>query len=378
MFQILVIDDDLAVQILLKRMLENQGYQVVTASNGAEGLAKAAASPPGLIICDWMMPGINGIEVCQRIKADPQLSTTFFILLTSLDSVADRVKGLDAGADDFITKPIEQNELKARVRAGLRLHQLGRDLQMQKQILEAELGEAAEYVRSLLPPPMISPVQVNYNFIPSLQLGGDVFDYYWLDPDYLAIYLLDAAGHGLKATLPSISVFNLLRSRALQNLNYYQPSEVLRALNETFQMSHQNDKYFTIWYGVYNLKKRQLVYSSAGHPPAVLITGKTANNMEVKLLRTTGMPVGMFPEAKYTDAVCKIEEPSTVYIFSDGVYEITQADNTLLGLENFIQILTYEHRSIKNHLDKFIRQLQSLNSRERFEDDLSILQVQIQ
>lgn len=377
MFQILVIDDDLAVQILLKRMLENQGYQVVAASNGVEGLAQAIAMRPSLIICDWMMPGINGIEVCQRIKAVPMLSTTFFILLTSLDSVADRVKGLDAGADDFITKPIEQNELQARVRAGLRLHQLGRDLQTQKSILETELGEASEYVRTLLPPPMVTPVTINYHFIPSLQLGGDMFDYYWLDPDYLAIYLLDAAGHGLKATLPSISVFNLLRSRALQNLNYYQPSEVLRALNDTFQMNYQNDKYFTIWYGVYNIKKKQLIYSSAGHPPAVLISGKTIHSTEVKLLRTTGMPVGMFPEARYVDDCCKIEEESTLYIFSDGIYEITQPDNTLLGLENFIQMLTQEHRYIKNQIDKLITQLQSLNIHTRFEDDLSILQIQL-
>ena len=109
-------------------MLEKQGYEVVAASNGDEGIAKALAYRPALIICDWIMPGLNGLEVCHYIKTDPNLSTTFFILLTSLDSVADRVKGLDAGADDFITKPIEQNELQARVRAGLRLHQLSRDL----------------------------------------------------------------------------------------------------------------------------------------------------------------------------------------------------------------------------------------------------------
>ena len=220
LYQILIIDDDLAVQILLTRMLERQGYKVVVASNGEEGILKAVACCPALIICDWIMPGLNGLEVCQRIKADPQLSTTFFILLTSLDSVADRVKGLDAGADDFITKPIEHNELQARVRAGLRLHQLSRDLQTQKQILEAELAEAAEYVRSLLPPPMTHPLGISFQFIPSRQLGGDCFDYYWLDPDYLAIYLLDTAGHGLRATLPSISVLNLLRSRALKGLNY--------------------------------------------------------------------------------------------------------------------------------------------------------------
>jgi len=374
-FQILVIDDDPAVQILLKRMLERQGYAVAAASNGEEGITQAFACHPALIICDWLMPGLNGLEVCQSIKANPNLSTTFFILLTSLDSVADRVKGLDAGADDFMSKPIEQNELQARVRAGLRLHQLSRDLQTQKQMLEAELAEAAEYVRSLLPPPMTQPFNISFRFIPSRQLGGDCFDYYWLDANCLAIYLLDTAGHGLRATLPSISVLNLLRSRALKGLDYYQPSDVLRALNDTFQMDYQNDKYFTIWYGVYNRAKRQLIYASAGHPPAILLSSKSLSLTEVKRLRTSGLPVGMFPQVKYVDGFCDIEEDSTLYIFSDGVYEITKSDGTLWTLDAFIEMLIKSEYPVENKLDQILNYLCALNSNEAFDDDLSILEI---
>jgi sigma-B regulation protein RsbU (phosphoserine phosphatase) len=375
MFQILVIDDDYSIQIFLKRMLEKQGYEVITASNGQEGILQALACPPALIICDWIMPGLTGIEVCDRIKKDPNLSTTFFILLTSLDSVADRVKGLDAGADDFISKPIEQNELQARVRAGLRLHQLNRDLQSQKLLLETELAEAAEYVKSLLPLPMSAPIAINSRFIPSRQLGGDCFDYYWLDSDYVAIYLLDTAGHGLRATLPSISVLNLLRSRALKGLNYYQPSQVLTALNDTFQMNYQNDKYFTIWYGVYDRINRQLTYASAGHPPAILVSGKSPATTELKLLKTPGMPVGMFPEAKYVDRACKIDNFSSLYIFSDGAYEITKSDGTLWNLDGFIQLLVSLQHSVDYQLEHILNYLINLNSKEAFDDDLSILQI---
>ncbi len=375
MFKILVIDDDRSIQTLLKRMLEKQGYEVVIASNGEEGMAKLLTYQPALIICDWIMPGLSGLEVCHRIKTDPNLSTIFFILLTSLDSVADRVRGLDAGADDFISKPIEQNELQARLRAGLRLHQLSRDLQIQKQLLEAELSQAAEYVRSLLPLPMTEPLSINSRFVPSRQLGGDCFDYYWLDPDYLAIYLLDTAGHGLKATLPSVSVLNLLRSRALKSLNYYQPSHVLKALNDTFQISYQNDKYFTIWYGVYNRVKRQLIYASAGHPPAILVSGKSPNNTEAKLLRTPGMPVGMFPEAKYVDGFCNIETSSTLYIYSDGAYEIAKSDGTLWSLDAFIQLLVSLQYNVDYQLDQVLNYLIALHSSDAFDDDLSILQI---
>jgi len=375
MFEILIIDDDRPIQMFLKRILEKQGYQVITASTGEEGILRTLDSPPALIICDWIMPGLSGIEVCNIIKKDPKLSTTFFILLTSLDSVADRVKGLDAGADDFISKPIEQNELQARVRAGLRLHQLSQDLQTQKLLLETELAEATEYVKSLLPLPVNNPLSIQFKFLPSRQLGGDCLDYNWLDGDTLAIYLLDVAGHGLKAALPSISVLNLLRSRALKDLNYYQPSEVLAALNNTFQMNYQNDKYFTIWYGVYNRISRQLIYSSAGHPPAIIISGSSPTNTEVTRLKTPGMPVGMFPEAKYVDAYCQLEKSSTLYIFSDGAYEITQENGNLWSLEGLIQILISLQYSVDNQLDYILDYLINLNSKEIFEDDLSIVQV---
>ncbi|MBW4636769.1 MAG: SpoIIE family protein phosphatase [Gloeocapsa sp. UFS-A4-WI-NPMV-4B04] len=373
MFQILIIDDDRIVQLTLTRILEKQGYEVLTASDGEQGVAQAQQFRPALIICDWLMPRLNGLEVCRQIKSDTTLSTTFFILLTSLGSVDDCVKGLDTGADDFIVKPIEHNELIARVKAGLRWHQLSRDLQTQKQILETELAEAAEYVRSLLPLPMIEPLSINSRFIPSQRLGGDCFDYYWLDPDYLAIYLLDTAGHGLGAALPSVSVLNLLRSRAIPNLNYYQPSDVLSALNNTFQMTYQNTKYFTIWYGVYNCLNRQLIYASAGHPPAILLAKKDI--IQVKQLETSGIPVGMFPDAEYINNFCNIEEFSSLYIFSDGAYEIHLPNGTIWHIEAFIELLKDRHNFQECNLDKILNYLLTLNSKTSFDDDLSILQI---
>ena len=375
MFQILVIDDDTAVQELLRRTLKKQGYEVTVASNGEDGVAQAQKLRPALIICDWIMPRLTGIDVCRRVKADPDLSTTQFFLLTSLGSIADRVKGLDAGADDFISKPIELNELQARVRAGLRLHQLSRDLKIAKQSLEAELAEAAEYVQSLLPEPMTEPISIEAKFIPSRQLGGDCFDYNWLDADYLAIYLLDVAGHGLRAALPSVAVLNLLRSRTLPNIDYYKPSDVLRALNTTFQMSYQNDKYFTIWYGVYNRISRQLVYASAGHPPAVLISQSPASNAKIQRLKTPGMPVGMFPDAPYVDNCCDVEDLSSLYIFSDGVYEIHQPDGNIWGLDPFIDLLAAYNGASADQLELVLNYIQNLNAKAVFDDDWSLLKV---
>lgn len=372
--QILIIDDDSTTQLLLERTLVMQGYDITLASDGEEGLIKAKTIRPALIICDWIMPRKNGLEVCNRIKSTPELSTTFFILLTSLDSVDDRVKGLDAGADDFLCKPIEMNELKARVRAGLRLHQLSKDLENQKHLLEAELAEAAEYVSTILPEPLQHPsLSIDACFVPSRQLGGDSFDYFWLDDRHLVFYLLDVSGHGLRASLPSLSVINLLRSRGLYNVDYCQPNTVLHGLNQTFQMSDRNDKYFTIWYGVYDRENRCLTYSSAGHPPAILLESK-AVNIEQRL-KTPGVPVGMFPDIEYVNASCKIAANSSLYVFSDGIYEIEPQNNSHWGLDRLINLLKKYQQTPERDLKRLLQYVRTWHPNFQFEDDLSILQI---
>jgi phosphoserine phosphatase RsbU/P len=374
--KILVIDDDPTTLIVLSKTLRDEGYEVAIASDGREGLAQAHQFQPALIICDWIMPHLDGLELCRQIKADRELSTIFFILLTARGGVEDRVQGLDSGADDFLAKPVELSELRARIRAGLRLNRVYQALQEQKRILEVELMEAAEYVRSLLPAPVEGAVQIDARFIPSRQLGGDCFDYYWLDPDYLAIYLLDVSGHGLGAALPSISVLNLLRSQSMDGVNFYQPNHVLRALNETFQMDDQNDKYFTIWYGVYNQAKRQLIYSSAGHPPALLISNSNQGGVDMHQLKTISLPIGMMPDTKFVNQRCDIEADSALYIFSDGIYEIMQSDGNIWGLDGFMNFLLDKQQFIRrNGLNSILEHIKTVSEAESLEDDLSLLQI---
>jgi signal transduction histidine kinase len=139
MGKILVIDDDITVQIVLQDLLESEGHEVAIASDGEEGIHQAAQLRPDLMICDWMMPQLDGLAVCKHVKANPALSSTFFILLTARELVTDRVIGLDSGADDFLSKPIDTEELMARVRAGLRLSKTLKDLQRaQSQLIQSE------------------------------------------------------------------------------------------------------------------------------------------------------------------------------------------------------------------------------------------------
>lgn len=372
--KILVIDDDPAILLVIKKVLQKQGYEVILANDGQEGIDLALQVRPALIICDWNMPVLDGLEVCRRVRSCQQLATTFFILLTSRGEIADRIKGLNTGADDFLSKPIDMSELQARVSAGLRLHQLSQDLQTQKQLLESELAEAAAYVQSLLPTPMSGSIRVDARFIPSRQLGGDCFDYFWIDPDYLVIYLLDVSGHGLGAALPSSLLLNLLRSRALPSVNFYQPHDVLNGLNEMFQMSNQNQKYFTIWYGVYNQVRRQLTYASAGHPPAILICPTADSTIEVQRLVTPSVPIGILPDESYTSERQTIPPNSTLYVFSDGIYEVGQNSlNSIWGLDPFVNLLV--ELNTQANLDAVLDGVHEATGVSTFEDDLSLLRV---
>jgi diguanylate cyclase (GGDEF)-like protein len=135
MSKILIIDDDPSVRLVVKNSLQLLGHEVTVAANGEEGLTKAKQLRPHLIICDWMMPVINGLEVCRQVKSDPELSLAFFILLTIRGDVKDRVEGLDTGADEYLPKPIDMSELRARVGAGLRLQRLTQELSEANQAL---------------------------------------------------------------------------------------------------------------------------------------------------------------------------------------------------------------------------------------------------
>lgn len=376
MIQILVIDDDPAIRLLLKRTLTRQGYDVHDAADGTTGLAKTIELQPDLVICDWMMPGLNGIEVCQKIKHHPELrGHTFCILLTALGTTEDKVMGLDAGADDFLCKPIEIVELQARVRAVLRIQQLTQALNFQKKRLETELLDAAKYVRTLLPPPLNrSRVKIDTCFIPSSELGGDAFDYFWLDNQRLAFYLLDVSGHGLKAALPSIAILHFIRSRnGHQNVDYSKPSEVLAYLCEHCTFLEEQEQYFTMWYGVFDIDERVLTYASAGHPPAIIFSDRPEEPPQ--MLRTKGFPVGLLKpeESSYEDRQRYISFNSALYLISDGVYENSRLRHDPPSWETFIDLMQGLPHDIS--LDQRAKHLGDRLHNNQIEDDFSMMKL---
>ena len=144
--KILVIDDTPANVKLLGDLLTVKGFAVATAANGEEGLAKLAAETPDLVLLDVMMPGLSGYDVCRRIRADPATALLPVVLVTSLDPQGERLKGIEAGADDFLSKPINQPELFARVRSLLRVKALQDEVKRQADELKGWNAKLEERV----------------------------------------------------------------------------------------------------------------------------------------------------------------------------------------------------------------------------------------
>ncbi|WP_204137557.1 PP2C family protein-serine/threonine phosphatase [Halomicronema sp. CCY15110] len=375
MMHILVVNSDAAVRDRLYQWLDAAEYDLTLWGEDPQALDLKQFSEPLLIIGDWQQATASDcLSTWQGWKAHPDTPPIFCLMLIATDHLDNLVPALAAGADDWLTYPLDEMTLRARLLACQQVLQLRQDLQAQKAQLQTELAEAEAYVRSLLPKDLTQKVPINARFIPSSSLGGDCYDFYWLDPDYLVIYLLDVSGHGLGSALLSTSVLNMLRSQALPDVNFYRPEKVLQALNDTFQMNDQNEKYFTMWYGVYNRANRQLMYASAGHPPAVLISPQLGQQHLVEALKTPGLPIGMLPDVQYSWNRCEIPPGSRLYLFSDGVYEIKQWDNTIMGLEDFIEILSTHN--LNQPIDEILTQVNSrTQDRSAFSDDLSLLEV---
>jgi sigma-B regulation protein RsbU (phosphoserine phosphatase) len=382
---LLLVDDDRIHSRLLRARLEREGYGVRMASSGEEGLAMAREHLPVVLLCDWQMEPMDGVALCRAIREDPAVASTYFILLTSRSRVEDRVEGLDAGADDFLSKPVDQEELLARVRSGVRLYQanqrlqtLADELHRQKTRLDAELAEAAGYVQSLLPEPIPgdSPqgITVQTHFVPCHELGGDVFDYFWIDADHFAIYLADASGHGLAAAFPTISLHNVLRSRSL-GVDLRRPAAVLEALNGTFAMERQQGRYITLWYGVYSRRQGILRYASAGHPPALLWTHDS--ELVLSKLSGHGMGLGLFEEATYGSTSVQLNGRASLLLYSDGIYEVATTSGRMWSLQDFIGVVNESRPLLEkpSGLANLVEQVRDRTGIPGFSDDYALVQA---
>lgn len=385
--KVLLIDDQAIIAEAVRRMLESEAdIEFHYCSDPTQALQVANRIHPTVILQDLVMPEIDGLLLVKFFRASATTKEIPLIVLSTKEEPRIKAEAFALGANDYLVKLPDKVELIARIRyhsaAYIRLlerNEAYEKLAEKQKILNQELIDAVGYVKSLLPPPIDAAndtLAAKWDFIPSTQLGGDAFGYHWLDPDHFAMYLLDVCGHGVGAALLSISVMNVLRSQTLPKTDFLNPAQVLYNLNEAFPMEKHNNMFLTMWYGVYNKKSREIVYSSAGHPPALLLNRSASSQWAKKELKTSGLVIGAMSDSEYSCEVAKVEKQGKLYIFSDGVYEIHKADGTMMQLEEFIDELVklsseYPSSGLK-HILEFAKKM---NGAGPFADDYSIVEI---
>jgi sigma-B regulation protein RsbU (phosphoserine phosphatase) len=283
--------------------------------------------------------------------------------------ISENVRSIRDDAGNFLYYEGTVDDITELRQAREKLQRMLAKLEQTQARLENELTEAADYVRGLLPAPLTGPIETHWCYLPCSHLGGDGFGYHSLDGDTVALYLLDVSGHGVGSALLSISVLNVLRTRLLAGIDFHDPSAVMAGLNRAFPMDQNNEKYFTIWYGVYRRSSRELTYASAGHHAAVLLD----EHNQASLLQTGGPVIGAMPDLEFPSARLTLPSPAGLYIFSDGVYEINRPDGNWQSWEEFACFLQRERPSI----EQIVSRMREMHGTAEFEDDFSLLQVTI-
>lgn len=222
----------------------------------------------------------------------------------------------------------------------LRYHRRNQDETADADAMDREWRDAGQYVASILPKPIDhGPVRAAWFYQPSTRIGGDAFGYQMLDDRHFSLFLLDVSGHGTGAAMHAMTVAQVLRERVLPDVDFRDPAAVISGLNARFQMHKNNDLFFTIWYGVYDIVDRVLIFAAGGHHAAYLLPADSTAWGPLPL-ETQNPIVGMLPDPEIVAAEVEVPAGGAMHLFSDGVFEITDRSGRQLGLEDIVPMLS--------------------------------------
>lgn len=350
--QVLVVEDSPVYRRLLVRMLAQWGYAVSEAENGIAALHILETQPVSMVISDWEMPEMDGLTLCREIRSRQFGHYIYVILLTARENTGDVTLGFDAGADDFLSKPVEQAELRARLHAGARILTLEATLAAHNTRLsealrqiELDLEAAARIQHSVLPSHQLRYQDFfsDWLFLPSAWVSGDIFNVFPLD-NHLAFYCVDVSGHGVGAAMMSLAVARqFLHGRAVErflfadNGEVASPADVVQILNSRFCSEEAEImSYFTMIYGVIDLDSGQGRLCQAGHPTPFIITP----NGDARAVGRGGAPVGLMPDLSWEDVHFSLAAGERLCLFSDGITECEDPTGTQFGpqsLQHWLQ-----------------------------------------
>ena len=391
--RILLVDDNPTNLQVLYQTLDGRGYELRVAKSGEDALAISRKVRPHLVLLDIMMPpGIDGFETLTRLKAEPELSETAVILCSALDETKDKVRGLDLGAVDYVTKPFEADEVIARVETHLTLHHLRRDLAKRNAELESanrrmreDLEAAARVQEALLPAalPDLADYDFAWRFRPCTELAGDALNLVRLGEGRVGLYVVDVSGHGVPAALLSVAVTRSLSPSAdpaaLVPLpdgcepDDPSPSATAIRLNALYPMAGNGNHFFTLIYGILDAKENSFRFVTAGHPGPVVIPRDGGG----RHVLVPSLPLGIVPHVPYEDSEVLLAPGDRLYLLSDGLYVERRKDGVQFGLNRLTEALTAHRRlPLDASLDAVLDDLAAWRGDEGFTDDVSVLAVE--
>ncbi len=332
--RVLVVEDNPVNRQLVAAMLEIMGIrQIIEAKDGEEGLERLAEAMPDLIILDIMMPRMDGFEFLTRLRADPAYAEIPVLVATALSESHERARAFDAGASDYVVKPMDRREFVARASVHLRTRLLVGNLRQYQDRLSRDLASAHAMQQALLPSPdRIAEIETTYGvklasvFRSSDELGGDLWDIIAIDDNRFAVYMADFTGHGIAA---AINTFRLHMMMARKEELAADPAALLERVNQTLLKVLQRGQFATMAHAVFHMKEGHVTLSMAGAPPPI----RRAANGIGEMIAEHSHPLGMIAATTYRSIQIPFHPGDAILLYSDGLSEATDSSGNLLGEE---------------------------------------------
>jgi serine phosphatase RsbU (regulator of sigma subunit) len=356
--RLLIADDDQFSRQLLTKTLEKAGFAVVECAGGREAIRILEEQGPMLLVLDYEMPGMNGAEVCTRVRAhsDAVLAGLPIIMLTGHTGEEQEVECLQAGANDFVTKPINLPILKARIETHLRLHMLRTQLEDQNAELERarrnhemDLEAARLTQQAILPirPPTIPGWDLAAHYQPLIQVGGDMYDWLRLPNGNWLLWIADATGHGASAALLTTLTKLLFRHAASEHTR---ACDVMHAVNAEFHAIFKGKSFMTAACVIFSPDSGTIHFAGAGHPPLVVLR----RSGQIASLPSQSPPIGILTEMPCDQSVTELHLGDSALLYTDGLYSmedddgehLTPADVRSLIPESAISALDFVNQTV--------------------------------
>jgi phosphoserine phosphatase RsbU/P len=376
--EILIVDDDALSRKILAQVLTSAGYNCHVCGNGAEALEMIHAEPPSLLLLDFDMPGANGAEVLKELRSDQHQAVAQVpaIMLTGHGSEESEVSCLQAGADDFVTKPVNAAVLHARIETQLRLRSMRRQLEKQndelelwRRDLERDLAAARLTQQSLIPqkPLVLRGWEVAACYRPVIQVGGDIYGWLRMKDGRILFWIADGSGHGAAAALLT-TLAKLLFHHG--NVEHSSPASVMEAVNDDFRSIFGGHSFMTAMCVALNHTNGSAHVVGAGHPPLLIVR----HNGATESVASVAPPLGL-ERPKFVETALDFKPGDAFLLYTDGLFGSSKNDKRRVTPQQLEKMLDHSAPTAEVLLKRILERATPNNAEDALSDDLTALAV---